>query len=248
MTDRFHDCLKFTLSWEGGDSNDSRDPGGATRNGITQRTYDAWRKQNGRVTQSVFKMAGLERDTIYLGEYWNPLQCGRLDAGVDLVVFDAGVNSGTSRARQWLMASIGGSSITTIKCICAKRLSFLEGLRTYPVFGKGWRSRVTAGEAEALKTAAGTNASNVLATEARTAKSKSVTAKTSAKATPIAGVGAETLHQTAGGGHGWLTIALAVTVTIAVVVLIVRSKLQAERANALAQAADAAKTEASAHA
>jgi len=239
MTDRFSDCLAFTLKFEGGDSNDPRDPGGATRNGITQATYDAWRREKGRTPQSVFKMSGLDRDAIYLAQYWNAMACSTVAPGVDLAVFDAGVNSGTRRALAWKSAAPRADRITTIKAICARRLSFLEGLRTFPVFGKGWRARVTACEALAITMAAGALAPKILAAEARKAKSKSVTAKTSAKAAPIAGASAETIHQTAGGGHAWLTIILIGAVAIAVVALIFRSRIQAERADALGTAAKA---------
>jgi len=236
MTDRFADCLAFTLQYEGGDSNDPRDPGGATRNGITQATYDAWRKGSGRVRQSVFRMTGLERDAIYLANYWNEMRCGTLATGVDLVVFDASVNSGTARARRWLRASIGGESIATIKRICAKRLSFVEGLRTFAIYGKGWRTRVAACEATALAMAAGEGAPRILAAEARTATSKAATARTMTKASASSGVGAGLVSQST-GGHGWLTAAILLTVAAGVVILIIQRKNQEARAQALTAAA-----------
>jgi lysozyme family protein len=44
----------------------------------------------------------------------------------------------------------------TIRGLCTKRLKFLQGLDTWPTFGKGWKKRVLAVEQEALAIAAAT--------------------------------------------------------------------------------------------
>ena len=43
--ENFQACLAFTLKYEGGKSNDPRDPGGRTMEGVTQATYDASHKK-----------------------------------------------------------------------------------------------------------------------------------------------------------------------------------------------------------
>jgi len=241
MADRFSECLEFTLQYEGGDSNDPRDPGGATRNGITQGSYDTWRKQNGRPTQSVFKMNTLERNAIYLANYWNAMACGTRPPGVDLALFDAGVNSGTKRALEWKSAVPGTDRVATIKGICARRLSFVEGLRTFAIYGKGWRKRIAACEAEAIKVAAGDTAPEVLASEARVAATKAASAKTMIVTTASAGAGVGFVHQSF-GGQAWLTILFLLLIAAGVVVLIIRRKNQETRAQALDAAAKTAVT------
>jgi len=236
MADRFSECLEFTLKYEGDDSNDPRDPGGATRNGITQGTYDAWRKQNGRAIQSVFTMSALERNAIYLANYWNAMDCGTMPPGVDLAVFDAGVNSGTKRALLWKSAAPGTDRIAIIKGICARRLSFVEGLRTFAIYGRGWRTRIAACEAEAIKVAVGDTAPKVLASEARVAAAKAASTTTMIATTASAGAGVGLLHQSF-GGQAWLTILLLFLIATGVAVLIIRLKNQETRAQALDAAA-----------
>jgi lysozyme family protein len=49
----FERALQRVLAHEGGFSNHPKDPGGATMKGVTQATYDAWRKSEGLPPQSV---------------------------------------------------------------------------------------------------------------------------------------------------------------------------------------------------
>ena len=105
--------------------------------GITQREYDGWRKQNRRSKRSVKQIGEQELHAIYRGGYWDRLGCDGLPAGLDLCVFDAGVNSGVARAEAWL-AEAG-----EIDSFCDRRLAFLKQTgRLWRVFGQGWRRRV----------------------------------------------------------------------------------------------------------
>jgi lysozyme family protein len=135
--DNFEACLAETLKWEGAYSNDADDPGGPTMKGIIQREYDAWRKKQGKGTRPVRQISEDEVRTIYRTEYWDALDCDSLPAGVDLCVFDAGVNSGVGRARQWYARA------QSIDAFCDERLGFLQRLgRLWRVFGAGWARRV----------------------------------------------------------------------------------------------------------
>ncbi|ACB96931.1 glycoside hydrolase family 108 protein [Beijerinckia indica] len=234
---QFKLCLPVTLRWEGGKSNDPRDPGGATQDGITQATYNASRDRHNLPHQSVFKMTAAERDAIYREDYWNKMLCDAMAPGVNLVTFDAGVNSGIQRALNWKAAAASSDRVQTIKGICARRLSFVEGLKTFPIFGKGWRNRIAGIEATAMTMAAGTVAKTVLSVEARSARSKAATAKALAKTVPAGAGGVEATHQIAGGGHLWLTLLLIALTGAAIAILIIRHKIQASRAQALEGAA-----------
>lgn len=153
MKDNYETCLAITLKWEGGDVDHPADPGGKTRWGITQGTYDDYRKRRGLPKQSVFKMTRAEMLDIYKSNYWDAVKGDTLAYGVDLATWDFGVNSGPARARKYLMQVIGGPDEETVKKLCAKRLSFVRGLATWKVFGRGWANRIADIEARGVKMA-----------------------------------------------------------------------------------------------
>ncbi len=145
-SDNFERCLAITLKWEGGYSNHPDDPGGPTMRGVIQREYDTWRKKQGKRTRPVCQIDEDELQAIYRGEYWNMMNCDELPAGFDLCVFDAAVNSGVGRARQWLQSNSGQD----IEAYCNIRLEYLQRLgKLWRVFGEGWRRRVTSIRIEA---------------------------------------------------------------------------------------------------
>ena len=71
--ENFQACLAFTLKYEGGRSNDPRDPGGRTMEGVImmQATYNAYRDKKALVRKDVFTIEAAERDEIYRNEYWD---------------------------------------------------------------------------------------------------------------------------------------------------------------------------------
>lgn len=106
----FDTCLYFSLHWEGGDSDNPKDPGGATRQGITQKTYDRYRDKIGKHRQSVFLMTEDERDAIYMVEYWTPIRGDDLPLPVALLAFDGAINQGVKRASLALQKSSGADA------------------------------------------------------------------------------------------------------------------------------------------
>jgi len=143
MVDRFEICHPITALWEGGWSDHKADPGGATMYGVTQAVYDAWRKKRGLPKQTVRSITRREALFIYKDNYWNACGAPDLFPGVDLAVYDASVNSGVSRGRKWLKAAVGSNDHSvTVKKICRARLSFMQSLKIWKSFGKGWGRRV----------------------------------------------------------------------------------------------------------
>ncbi len=105
--------------------------------GITQREYDTWRVMNRKTKRPVKQIEEAELQALYRQQYWDAMQCDRLEPGCDLCAFDAAVNSGVKRAQNWLEKS------QDIDAFCSERLAFLQGLgRLWRVFGAGWRRRV----------------------------------------------------------------------------------------------------------
>jgi len=170
LRDNFIQCLAETLKWEGGFSNHPDDPGGATNFGVIQERYDEYNKDRGQPAKSVKKITKAEVDDIYKRYYWDKVVADSLPSGVDLVVFDFGVNSGPSRAVKYAQKLVGTDEDgvmgpVTIKAIqelspdlfirkyMDQRESYLRGLKTFPVFGKGWLRRTTGIRAKGLSLA-----------------------------------------------------------------------------------------------
>ncbi len=147
-SDNFERCLVITLKWEGSYSNHPDDPGGPTMKGITQHEYNAWRKRQGKRGRPVRQIEDSELREIYRCEYWNAMDCDSLAEGLDLCAFDAAVNSGVGRAKQWCVEG------PSIECLCDARLAYLQRLgRLWRVFGTGWRRRVAGIRSEAHRMA-----------------------------------------------------------------------------------------------
>jgi lysozyme family protein len=107
MTQDLDEALDYLLDEEGGWSNHKSDRGGATMYGVTQGTYDGWRKKKKRPQQSVRNISKDEARELYKSEYWDASSCDRLPWPVSYLVFDAAVNSGPSRAVTWCQTGLG---------------------------------------------------------------------------------------------------------------------------------------------
>src|ERR1043165_5553953 len=100
-----------------------------------------------------------EAKAIYRAKYWDAMRCDDLPAGVDYCVFDYAVNSGTGRAPKVLQRLLGApvsgrmdettlaavrgrDARALIQAICDERMRFLQSLKTWAVFGRGWSKRI----------------------------------------------------------------------------------------------------------
>lgn len=159
MRETFALALRSVLVHEGGYVNHPADPGGATNQGIIQRTYDAWRRGRDERIRSVREIEADEVRAIYQAQYWAAVAGDELPVGLDYAVFDFGVNSGPARAARFLQAQLGVvqdgqiGAITlaaaaeadverVIRNLCAARLQWMRGLSTWEHFGRGWTRRV----------------------------------------------------------------------------------------------------------
>jgi lysozyme family protein len=108
MLARYPACYNFTLDFEGGYVNDPDDPGGCTNMGITIGTLQAWRGPSVTVTcEDVQNLSEAEAFLIYAQNYWAPVMGSDLSVGLNLQVWDWGVNSGPSRAIRYLQGMVG---------------------------------------------------------------------------------------------------------------------------------------------
>lgn len=169
MTGNFDVCFDLMLAHEGGYVDHPKDPGGRTNHGVTQRVWEEWlgrpvsEKEMRALTPTMVK-------PLYKRKYWDACRADDLVAGVDYVVFDVSVNSGPGRAIKFLQSCVGvtvdgGFGPATLAAVkkaeedparlielyCAKRLEFLQSLKTFETFGKGWSRRVQEVKDKALK-------------------------------------------------------------------------------------------------
>jgi lysozyme family protein len=106
--------------------------------------------------------------SLYRWRYWNKVWGDDLPAGLDYCVFDCAVNSGPKQAIILLQRILGvddDGALGPITMAAVKRekpsdliddysdlrLRFLEKLKAFAVFGKGWTRRVNAVEDFAKK-------------------------------------------------------------------------------------------------
>jgi lysozyme family protein len=170
MTDRFDLCLAFTLKEEGGYSDDPADPGGATNMGITLATYRQWAEDPKLGPAQVRDMSERTARAVYRALYWNPLRADALPAGVDLSVFDMGVNAGIWGSARLLQRALGftGEEVdgcvgpetlaAAAKCeprsliddLAERQAAYYRSLFDFPTFGRGWLNRTQARKTAAL--------------------------------------------------------------------------------------------------
>lgn len=172
MNSSYEDALARLLAHEGGYTNHPADPGGPTNFGITLADYRKYVKPGATATD-VRAMRVDEAKSIYRAKYWDAQRCDELPAGVDYAVFDYGVNSGIGRSGKVLRrllklpdttsvvdtaviaAARAAGAKALVTAICDERLRFLQSLKTWGVFGKGWGRRVAEVKAAALAMTAG---------------------------------------------------------------------------------------------
>ena len=159
MQKNYDKCLKAILHHEGGYVNHPKDPGGETNLGVTKRVYE----EHGG-TKDMKDLTVEDVAPIYKKGYWDKMKGDDLPSGLDLCVFDFGVNAGPGRSAKYLQTMIGtvadgGIGPNTLKAVAnyveevgleqavenfqKARQGYYEKLSTFDTFGKGWTRRVT---------------------------------------------------------------------------------------------------------
>ena len=158
MQANYNKCLETILHHEGGYVNHPKDQGGETNLGVTKRVYEEFGGTKDMKDLTVEDVA-----PIYKKGYWDKMKGDELPNGLDLCVFDFGVNAGPGRSAKFLQTMIGtvadgGIGPNTLKklgeyvekngieqCIedfQGARQDYYENLSTFATFGKGWTRRV----------------------------------------------------------------------------------------------------------
>jgi len=158
MKNNYDKCLETILHHEGGYVNHPKDPGGETNLGVTKRVY-----QEHGGTKDMKDLLVEDVAPIYKKGYWDKMKGDDLPGGLDLCVFDFGVNAGPGRAAKFLQSMIGttvdggigpntlakveeyvreNGEHETVKKYQEMRQKYYEQLSTFATFGKGWTRRV----------------------------------------------------------------------------------------------------------
>jgi lysozyme family protein len=152
MTAACEAWLEMVLAHEGGYSFDSRDPGGETRYGISQRAYPAL---------DIAALTEAEARAIYQRDYWDRIRGDDLPPPVAFCVGDMAVNAGVPTAVHQLQRALGiqADGIVGLETIAAAyradtrsllealteaRIEYYMARPTFERFGKGWVSRALA--------------------------------------------------------------------------------------------------------
>lgn len=164
---RFDAILSETAKYEGGYTEDHAGP---TNFGVTQDTYDSYRKKKGLSSQSVKMIAKDEVRNIAHEEYFTKPNFDKLPDSIAEVMFDFGFHSGPARAAKELQKAIGAvpdgnigpktlnaaqeyleknGEKALLQDVVDRRKSFLEGLiksnpAKYKKYENGWMNRIKA--------------------------------------------------------------------------------------------------------
>jgi lysozyme family protein len=139
-----------TGNWTGGAKNSGKLNG--SKYGISAAAYPHLDIKNLTKAQAI---------DIYRRDYWNAVKGDELPYGVDLVVFDAAVNSGVNRGARWVQRAasvaqdgrIGPLTLaalrtadphTIIDRALDLRFAAMKTYATWPVHKNGWTKRIKA--------------------------------------------------------------------------------------------------------
>jgi lysozyme family protein len=159
-------AFRVVVGEEGGYGADPSDPGnwtgGAVGAGLCRGTKYG-------ISAAAYPNLDIEHLTladaqeIYRRDYWDRIAGDSLPPPLALLVFDAAVNNGVTRAAEWLQAAVGVTEDGDIgpetlgaiaqragdgAALCAevlrRRWLFMVALPTWAAFGGGWSARLSA--------------------------------------------------------------------------------------------------------
>jgi hypothetical protein len=160
--DKFEFCHAFTSRWEGGFVDHPADPGGRTNWGVTQATYNEYRRQKGKAPRDVKLLNQVEAKAVYRKLFWEPSRAERCVLPLALAYYDTCVNFGVNGGVRFLQEALGvtvdgrwgpqseaaflakNNRDTAIK-ICEARIRFrhqrVQSAPSQRVFLQGWLNR-----------------------------------------------------------------------------------------------------------
>jgi lysozyme family protein len=146
----FDQAFELLVGHEGGYIDSRADPGGATKFGISKRSYP---------NEDIPGLTLERAKAIYLRDFWAVAKCDALPEGIRFDVFDMAVNSGVTVSIRVVQRAVGATpdgviGPATLQALAAAeparlvakfngaRLAFMAELPTWPSFGRGWCRRI----------------------------------------------------------------------------------------------------------
>jgi len=140
--ENFEVALQFLFPAEGGYVNNKNDKGGPTNMGVTQSTYNSYRKTKGLDLQSVKNITQKEAINLYYENYWKASGADNIeDTNFAVLVFDTAVLHGPYSAKRFYKLSGGDIN----KFLDIRRTSYDQIVAKEPSqkeFYNGWINRV----------------------------------------------------------------------------------------------------------
>ena len=138
----FEKALQFLFPSEGGYVNDSKDSGGPTNMGVTQSTYNMYRKNQGLSPKDVKQITKGEAVDLYYKYYWKPSGADNIsDPNMAVTLFDTAVLHGVGQAQQYYKQSGGNID----KFLDIRQKHYDKRVAEDPSqkrFYQGWNNRV----------------------------------------------------------------------------------------------------------
>jgi lysozyme family protein len=149
MSTIYEKAFNWIIRAEGGYVNDSQDPGGETKYGISKHAYPQLDIKNLTLDQA---------KEIYYKDYWLKCKCDQLPEKLALIVFDFAVNAGISRSIKTLqralnlsqdgiignqtLSAVGSASTSNIITdFMTQKIMFYASLANFDAYGRGWTKR-----------------------------------------------------------------------------------------------------------
>jgi lysozyme family protein len=171
MDDSFDSCLEFTLNEEGGFNDHPGDPRFATNHGITLARLRRFQRDPSLARDDIKSIPCATVRALYRADFWNRLRCDAVPEGIDLMVFDHGVDAGPDRAGRALQlacghrrAEIDGAvgpetltrvaltdTLTLLESLTAMQRTSYRQMAAFGLFGEGWLARLDRRRAKALE-------------------------------------------------------------------------------------------------
>jgi lysozyme family protein len=158
----FDHAFSLVIENEGGFGDDPADPGNWTGGAVGAGVCRGTKWGISAATYPTLDISELTKETaqaIYRQRYWNPISADQMMPMLALLVFDAAVNNGVSRAVILLQLAVGSEpdgllgpetlarvAAADPNVVCpefqARRLMFMAALSTWHTFGLGWARRL----------------------------------------------------------------------------------------------------------
>lgn len=138
----FKKALEMIFTTEGGYSNIGGDYGGPTNLGITQTTFNRWRKMNNKNIENIRNITKKEAEKIYYEMHWKASGADKQKNLKDsYILFDTAVQYGDVAAKR-MFKNAGENFYNMLNLRKAKYLETVKNNPSQDIFLQGWLNRI----------------------------------------------------------------------------------------------------------